>query len=487
MKRLSVYTIFVLSLLTSCKKSFLEVPDQTALNTGIYFSKQSDFEQAANGMYSPLRDVYSNANYFLGETRSDNTTYVFNSSDRSGSTFELLVDFLDDNTNGQIASKYRNDYAMIARANQILSSIDKITFDVEKKNNIKGQALFLRAFLYFDLVQYFGAVPLHLEPALSLQQTALPKSPVDDIYKSIINDCEQAIQFLPERSGQEAGKPSKGTAQMLLGNAYIVRKNWAAAEIVLKAVSGYQLLPDYAAVYDTGNKNNVESLFEIQYKEGTEGFASNFFYAFVPTPITAAELTAVTGIPEVFRPNGSFNTPTPDIIAAYEAGDKRKAASIANITVSGRSLPYIKKYDHPHSIAGQTNDNFPVYRYAETLLFIAESLNEQGKTSEAFPFINQVRVRAGLTPLAGLDQAGLRDAIIKERRVELAFENKRWLDLVRTGTAETIMRAYGARMKANPTAYYFPAGIGPAPNAYTNIQLLYPIPAGEVALNPQLR
>ena len=487
MKSLSIYIIFIISVLTSCKKSFLEVPDQTSLNTGIYFSKQSDFEQAANGMYSPLRDVYSNANYFLGETRSDNSTYVFNSSDRSGSTFELLIDFLEDNTGGQIASKYSNDYVMIARANQILSSIDKIAFDETIKNNIKGQALFLRAFLYFDLVQYFGAVPLHLEPAQSLQQTALPKSSVDDIYKLITSDCEQAIQLLPERSGQEAGKPSKGTARMLLGNAYIVRKNWSAAETVLKAVSGYQLLPDYASVYDPGNKNNLESLFEIQYKEGAEGFSSNFFYAFIPTPITAAELTAVTKIPEVFKPNGSFNTPTPDIIAAYEAGDKRREASIGNILVSGRSLPYIKKYDHQHSVSGRTNDNFPVYRYSETLLFIAEALNEQAKTNEAFPFINQVRVRAGLPPLTGLSQTALREAIIKERRVELAFENKRWLDLVRTGTAENVMKAYGARVKATPTAYYFPAGIGPAPNSYTNIQLLYPIPAGEVALNPQLR
>ncbi len=484
MKSIILYITVGGLLLTSCKKKFLEVPSKTALNTGIYFTSAADFDQAINGAYTPLRGSYNSVNYLLGETRSDNTTYVYNSSNRGGSGSELVVDFIEDNTNGNLPIKYNNNYAVIARVNQILSVIDNITFDVAKKNNIKGQALFLRAFSYFDLVQYFGQVPLHLTPATNIQQTALPLSTVDDLYKQIVADCQQAISSLPDRSTQEAGKPTNGTARMLLGNVYLVRKDWADAEPVLKAVSGYQLLPDYSDVFDPANKNNAESLFEIQYKDGTEGFASSFFYTFLPTPATAAEINVITGIPEVFRGDETFNTPTPDIIAAYEAGDKRKTASIANITVGGRSLPYIKKYDHLHTTTGRTNDDFPVYRYAETLLFLAEALNEGGKSAEALSYLNQVRRRAGLSNTTTTDQASLRGNIAHERQVELAFENKRWLELVRTGTAETVMKAYGARVKANPVAYYFPAGITPAPNAYTNINIIYPIPSSEQDLNP---
>jgi hypothetical protein len=222
----------------------------------------------------------------------------------------------------------------------------------------------------------------------------------------------------------------------------------------------------------------------VQFKEGTDGFASNFFYTFLVQPISATEVTAVTGIPEVARTIEGYNIPTPDIIAAYEPNDLRKAASVGTLTASGLNYPYIKKYAHAHALTNNTNDDWPVYRYAEVLLFLAEATNEQARPADALSYLNQVRLRAGLGNSTATGQLAIRDAILQERRVELAFENKRWLDLVRSGTAQTVMTAYGNRVKANPLAYYFPVGITVAPQSYTNIRLLFPLPAAEAALSP---
>ena len=193
----------------------------------------------------------------------------------------------------------------------------------------------------------------------------------------------------------------------------------------------------------------------------------------------------VTGIaaPQALGGEGG-NAPTPDLIAAYEEGDERMNTSIGHCTAEGVSFPYIKKYNHPHINQGLTNDNFPVYRYAEVLLFLAEALNEQGKTSEALPYLNQVRTRAGLENSTASGQAEIRDAIANERRVELAFENKRWLDLVRTGKAVNVMTAYGAYLKAHPQEYYYPAGIIAPPASFTTIKTLFELPASEAALSP---
>jgi len=486
MKNKILISVVFLIVLGSCKKDFLNLASPTSLSTPVYFKTQADFESAINGAYAPSRGLYNGNNgaWAMGELRSDNTTYKYNPNDRGTIQAEYVKDFTDQNTNPVPQSKYVIDYTIIARANQVLAPIDAVSFDATEKNNIKGQAYFLRAFAYFDLVQYFGSVPLHLTPVTTLSGTALPLSSIADVYAQIISDAKQAATLLPNKSVQTPGRVTSGSATTLLGNVYIVLKQWANAETTLKSITGYSLMANYADVYDPAQKNNKESIFEIQFKQGTEGFASNFFYTFLVRPISGTEVTAVTGIPENSLTTEGYNIPTPDIIAAYEPGDTRLAASIGYITASGVSYPYIKKYAHTHTLTNNTDDDWPVYRYAEVLLFIAEALNEQNKTSEALTFLNQVRTRAALPNSTASSQSDVRNAIMNERRIELAFENKRWLDLVRTGTAQTVMSAYGAREKANPQAYYFPAGIAPSPSAFTNIRLLFPLPASEAALSP---
>lgn len=468
--------------------NFLEIPSETTLSSAIYYKSQSDFEQAINGAYAPLRDLYSGdyGSWSMGEMRSDNTNYKYSVIDRGRIQGEKICDFVEDADNTTMLHKWNNNYSIISRVNHLLDPIDNVEFDKNIKNNIKGQAYFLRAFAYLDLVQFFGEVPLHLRPVSVLEETALPLSTVEEVYQQIINDATLAIELLPDKSTQEPGRATSGSARMLLANVYINQQKWNDAETILKGISGYELLNDYAAIYDPNNKNHQESIFEIQFKEGNEGYASGFLYIFLPE-MTAVELSELTGITQSERTWEGYNIPTPDMCEAYEKGDLRKEASIGILTSHGVAYPYIKKYHHNHAETGKTNDNWPVYRYAEALLFLAECANELNKTTEALNYLNQVRNRAGLDNSKASDQIAIREAILQERRVELAFENKRWLDLVRSGKAESVMKAFGMRVKANPAKYYFPEGYTPSDAAYTNIPLVFALPAQEVFLNPNLK
>ena len=486
--------------LTGCQKDFLTVIPETALSSTIFYTKEADFVQGVNAAYVPLRNIFNERAWILGELHSDNTYYARNILFGAVDPTENIADFAVPTANGVTANdnvlqQYRYDYQIIDRANQVLSRIDKVDFTAATKSNVKGQALFLRAFAYFELVRYFGKVPLHLTPVVGRSDAALPLSTVDEVYAQIIKDATEATTLLPNKAKQEAGRATSGAAKTLLANAYIVQKKWSLAEPLLRDVvtnDGYMLMPDYnnAFSFSTSNKNNAESVFEVQYLEGAAGYNGNLIYRIVPTPITAAELQPITGTSNPQALSGENNNiPTPDIIAAYETGDKRKDISIGKVTLSqslreNKEYPYIKKFARPHALQNNTGTNWTVYRYAEVLLFLAETLNEQGKTADAAVYLNQIRTRAGLADSKAASQADMREAIFKERRVELAFENKRWFDLVRTGRVKEIITAYGARVKANPQDYYFPKGAVPPPNAFTVLDDYYGMPAVEAALTP---
>lgn len=481
-------------LVTGCQDEFLTIVPETALSSATFFTKEADFQQAVNGAYVPLRSIVNDRAWLLGEMHSDNTYYARNILFGATEQQEDIADFAIPVANGvtantHVLNQYRLDYQIIARTNQVLAIIDNIEFAEDSKNNLKGQAYFLRAFAYFELVRYFGEVPLHLEPVENREEATLPLSSEEEIYAQIIKDAEQAIALLPTRSEQQAGRATLGAAQTLLANVYIVQKKWAEAEILLMEVfnsNEYQLIENYQDIFSTstGNKNNIESVFEVQFLEGSAGLNGTFLYNFMPRPMTSEELKTITQTsnPQPLTGEGN-NIPTPDIINAYEPGDERKDASIDYITLSGslrddKVYPYIKKFAKPHALHNNHGTNWPIYRYSEVLLFLAEALNEQGKDGSLY--LNMVRERAGL----GEAQGDMREAIYHERRVELAFENKRWFDLVRTGRAVEVITAYGARIKSNPLDYYYPPGATPRSHAFTNIDLFYALPADEAALSP---
>lgn len=489
--------------LTGCTDSFLDITPETSLSSVTFFKTQADFQQAVNACYVPLRSIYNDRSWLLSEMHSDNTYYARNTAFGATEQQEDLADFSIPVANGlttntHVLNQYRQDYLIIARANQVLALIDKADFDATEKANLKGQAQFMRGFAYFELYRYFNKAPLQLTPVTTREDAAAKLGTADDLAKIITEDLLGAAANLKPKATQEAGRATSGAAKTVLANLYIIQKKWVDAEKLLKEVvaqGGYSLIPDYNNVFSTStaNKNNAESVFEVQFQEGSNGYNGTFMYNFLPRPMLDTELKTLSGTSNPQPQSGEGNNiPTPNVIAAYEAGDLRKDASIGYIRCSttlweGKTYPIIKKFMKPHSLNNNHGMNWPVYRYSEVLLFLAEALNEQAKTAEAATFMNQVRKRAGLAETTASSQADFRTALMQERRVELAFENKRWHDLARTDTFKSVITAYGAEIKANPFAYYYQKGYTLRSNSFTVIDKYYPLPADEAALNPNIK
>lgn len=489
MKPLLFILSFVLLMNTSCSEDFLEKEPFDSITANSFFSNEAEIEQGVNATYAELRGR-TFSDWVMGEFRSDNTHFIYNPTDRGRLTRENVANFLTDATSDETRSKYTANFNMIDRANRVLVAIDGIEdIDPSKASNLKGQVLFLRGLAYFDLVKYFGGVPLYLEPVSSYDNAFVSRSSADEIFNQAISDAQQAIDLLLPVGVQGEGRATKGAAQTLLGDIFLYQGKYAQAEVEFKKVTGYALLGDYADVFST--KNSAESIFEVQYIQSL--LSNNYFYVFLP-PI--GDTSVVTGVDGRFNGGNGFNNATPDLVNSYEVGDLRYAASIGWVAASeitgvnyqATMMPYSLKHLIPHSIFNDVGVNIPIYRYAEVLLSLAEVLNEQGKTGEALGPLNQVRIRAGLTATAETDQSALRILIANERKVELAFENKRWNDLVRTGQAISVMNAYGNNIKANPGDYWYSDGDAPIGASYnvTSEDLLFPIPQSERDINPEL-
>ncbi|HEX8531985.1 MAG TPA: RagB/SusD family nutrient uptake outer membrane protein, partial [Cytophagales bacterium] len=221
-------------LLAGCKDDFLNVVPETNLSSATFFKSQSDFTQAVNAAYVPLRTIVNDRAWLLGEMHSDNTYFARNPLFGATEQQEDIADFAVPTANGvtsnvHVLNQYRQDYVIIARTNQVLTAIDKVEFDADAKSNLRGQALFLRAYAYFELVRYFGKVPLHLTPATGREDAALPLAEEADVYAQIVKDLQEAIPLLPPKSKQEPGRVTSGAARTLLANVYVVQKKWADA------------------------------------------------------------------------------------------------------------------------------------------------------------------------------------------------------------------------------------------------------------------
>jgi len=488
-------------LFVGCSKDFLNQYPESSLTNSNFWKTESDIQQGVNGAYSSLRGLGTFSFWLFGEMRSDNTTFQYNAPQRGQVNREQVDQFLANSSNSLIQDFWRDTYTSVFRCNDVLDHIDAIPMPEAAKNQAIGEVKFLRGFHYFNLVRQFGGVPLRLEVTKTPENApSAGRANVQEVYQQIIQDLTDAANQLPDAGSYDAnnkGRVSRGSANALLGEVYMTLRRFDDALNVLRNVTGYSLMSNYASIFSPANKNNAESIFEIQYyaTAGTN-LSSNFMYWFAPfnsgSIVTQDPATNLSY-------NSGWNTPTTDLINTYEEGDLRKDASLSEgfQDASGFvAVPYITKYNHGFVQPGQTNVNFPVLRYADVLLMIAECLNEQGFTAngEAFNLLNTIRQRAGLppktagNPVAGLaiaSQQEFRDAIYQERQVELAFENHRWYDLIRTGRAVNIMNAHGQREIAKEPSEY-PTG------AYqlTENKILLPIPEREIMLdnleqNPQ--
>lgn len=464
---------------SSCSNSFLELYPETNVSAETFYKTADHFDQALIASYAGLRNIAQDG-IFMDEMRSDNAFYTYYSADRGPyQRTEVIALFLDDESTGNwIENRYQSVYTCVARLNTILDRLEGSELTSEEKDKVKAEALFLRSYYYFDLVQHWGGVPLVLHEVLTEAESFTAKSPEADVYAQIIADVSEAIELglpIPTTFPQD-GRATEGAAKMLRAYAYMSQpsKDYAAAEQDLKDITqmNYALLDDYADVFSKSNKNNKESIFEVQYTEdGSTDQYSTFPWNFIPKCSNNDFLMGISGSNYVGDgyggSSGGWCVPTDEMIKSYEEGDKRLDASIAvaeGIVDGGENFTcdsvksiinyvpskdkdfryFVKKYYHPpYAYSLKADDNFPVYRYAGTLLLLSEALVKQNRSEEALPYINQVRKRAGLSDLTAVTL----DDVLDEMRHELAFENKRWTDLIRNGKAIELMNRFGEEMK----------------------------------------
>lgn len=448
MKIKYILSFVMLTGLFSCSDSFTDLSPSSQRNVGVFYKTGSDMEVAVNAIYNTLKldGCYDQSYWVMQELRSDNTFW-----DGTGLAEEITVfdKFTDISTSNITEEAWASSYLGISRANIVLSRIDDIDMDAGLRERLRGEALFLRSLFYYHMTVAFGNIPLVLTETASVEEgQEHTQATASTIYPQLIADLNEAESKLPQSyTGTDIGRATKGAAATLLAKIYLVTGANGDAESTLRRILtyGYDLVDDYADLWGAANEHNVESIFEVEFEGGFGDQGNQFTSQF--NGVLATSVTA-----------GVRNIPERDLVDAYEDGDLRFAASLAEVTDDNTG--YTIKY-------GLTNDfgeddapnNWVVFRYADVLLMLAEAI---GEGSEAYDLINQVRARAGLGPIDSNSPGSFTDKLLQERRVELAFENHRWADLLRFGAAESVMSAQGKP---------------------TNGKLLFAIPQREIDLN----
>lgn len=450
MKKIVKAFVLISLIMTSCTNDFIDLLPTSSVSTDILYKTDKDFSDALTATYNTLQEQYQNF-YIFGDIRGDDSwQQIYKNNSQSYSDL-----FTTTSSDGLMNDTWQRYYRAIFRINTILDKIESLDeATIPNKKRYIGEAQFLRALSYFDLVRIFGDVPAITRPITIQESYQIPREAVENIYNNIIiPDFSAAEGALPASySGSDVGRPTSGAAKALLGRVYLTKGDFPRAESKLKEVTtmGYSLLPDFADLFDySKTEHHSEYIFDIEY-ESDMGEGAIFTNAFLPNFSQMAQFFGIGGYGE------EFNNPTQGLVDLFDANDPRKEITVGvpggyydNDSVfvqipSNTNQTYTKKYFTEVPVRNDSKTNWKVIRYADVLLMYAEALNENGKTQEAIPVLNQVRSRVNMPGYPGTSgQAALRDAIAKERRLELAFEGVRWFDLVRTGKAYEVMKGNG--------------------------------------------
>jgi starch-binding outer membrane protein, SusD/RagB family len=429
MKKYILYALLIL-VSSSCTKEFTELSPISERNIKSAYKTEADFAVAVNGLYDALQlnGTYGKTYLLLNEMRSDNTSNGGGCNGIAQSLCDVEL-FKEITTANELSNAWSDSYRGIARCNIFLDKLDGSSVPDALKKRYRGEALYIRSLLYYNLAIIFGNIPLQLVDAASPADVDLKQYPANDVYNQIITDLIAAEPLLPASyASADLGRVTKGAVNTLLGKVYLTKGDKPAAVTALNKVvnsKNYSLVSDYARLWGAANENGPESIFEIQYKTGGQGEGSGYLEYF------ASIIGRAAGV-------GGGNTPmtiTPDLLSAYQAGDQRYAKSI----YKNNRLPdttYSIKYLSVQTTAFDGDNNWYVSRYADVLLMLAEAL---GESTQAYVYINQVRARAGLPAIAATTPSTFAKQLLDERRLEFAFENQRWQDLLRFGVAKSTM------------------------------------------------
>jgi starch-binding outer membrane protein, SusD/RagB family len=458
MKILKYILSLTLLWMTSCSK--LDESPDAFISPENFYKTRTDALAAITATYNPLRlNGFVTRNFvILGEITTDNMFPLNNSAPRVE-----LDNYIHTSQNVILRETWDDFYLGITRANTAINRIPNISMDEGLKNRLVAEAKFLRGYYYFYLVRLFGDLPIITTEVSSLAELTYPsRDAKEKVYEQIIADLKDAEAVLPPAyTGGDRGRATSGAAKAFLASVYLTLKQYQlasdkAAEVMSLPGAGYGLWDNYTEVFDIRNEFGKEAIFDAQFISGPGGQGGNLIAFF------AQENNSVAG-----RGFGSFQ-PTQEIYDSYSPTDKRREVFFVRGT---DSKYYVNKWiDTDATTENQSDNNYPLMRYAEVVLTFAEAYNEVNAPvngNPAYVAVNSIRRRAGLPDLQDLTQAQLRNAILQERRLELAFEGHRWFDLVRTGRLVSTLSAKGT----------------------TNIKdhhVLFPIPGFHIGINPNL-
>ena len=491
MKLIKYFSFVILVALLSACSDFLDKAPEDSINTSNFFKTEEDAIAAVNGAYQPLQwpKLY-NIRMWTTDIMAGNSI-IGAGGGTDGVETQDEANFVTSTDNQGVLDMWRGPWPGILRCNIIFQKVPYMAISTSIKSRVLGEAYFLRAHYYFILVQFFGDVPLVLQPVEPGDDLRPTRTSKVEVYKQIESDLATAVNLLPEReqySGTNIGRASKGSALGMLAKVELTLSNYQRVINLCDSVKnlGYELNVKYADNFNPASENSVESLFEVQYAaEGGKDFWSN--------ENQASWLSAFTGPRGSNMVAGGFgwNQPTAEFVSAYETGDLRKDVTVfyqgcpkfdgityqKSYSTTGYNL---RKFLVPLGVSATYDNsplNFPVLRYSDVLLMKAEALNELGQTAQAQLLatdanatINKVRVRAGLLSVTGLNQSDLRDKILHERRMELAFEGQRWFDLIRVNGGKYGIDFLHSIGKSNMSSKY----------------LLFPVPQKDRDANPNL-
>ena len=503
MKTFNYIILLCTVFLISCdQEEFLTKTNKNGLNSETFMQTESQAVKAVNAIYDPLnhKGLYKYGFMVMGEGPTDNVINPF-ADGRTGPDVKALHEYIWNDTNQFFLLRWNGCYKGIYRANFVLENLDMVNnISSEKYNELKGQALFLRALFYFNLVSGFGDVPLVTSVLTSDESNNISKSPEATIWTQIDSDLDMAGTLLPASyTTAETGRATKGAAYGLLSRVRLWTKDFAGAASAAAELDNlnYQLVPiaDYIKMFDGRMENSSESIFETQLVSGFKNYWND----------EKAESTELMSIfpriswAQYLRPR---QTDTYDIVSIFEANDGRREGSIL---ISGLDQIYYHETDVvsvfpdtniysdwrldvltpgayqtrkflPYDITNWTRGgaffdkgatiNIPVIRYSEVILNRAEALAEDNKLTEAWTQLERIRDRAGLsmTGVSNSDKMALLMQIKNDRRIELLFEGHRWGDLKRWGELSSLSTA-GLNYSGQTT---------------------WPIPSQEKSINPNL-
>lgn len=499
--KITLYSVALTVVATSCSLDNLPYSELVADE---YVKNEETLNTLVLGAYNGLHDVMY-YEWAVTELRSDNTRMHLNNSTSSQSK---LVEQLDQgviNSEHAWVSEYWNaSYSVIARCNNVLQYLDKAESE-ESRNMFEGEALFLRSLQYFNLVRLWGPVFKVTEQMTSDVARFEQRASVDEIYDLIEGDLTNIIDnaLLPERQSEvNLGRADLNAAKALLAKVYATRyfvgddKYRRAGELCKEVLrsgnvgnpTNASMMVPYELIFSTQNEMNPEIIFAVRYIGGNVGLGSPFGNLFAPTN---------NGANVILGSSNNYNFPSDNIMAAYnnsEETDLRKSVNVAesyyNSTTGEtvtRNARHIRKYfnidqaTNPITTQYDGDADWPVIRVADIALLYAEIANELGgPDTDAREYLNLIRTRAGLSPYSSAElpsRIEFREAVRNERRLELAFENQRWFDLLRWGIARETVNDY-----LSTEAFY--AAYAYTVNPISDWQLVLPIPIDVININP---